>query len=78
MMDWSNPMAKAKPPESFNVTLRRVRDRTGWTREKLAYNVGVSVSTLLNWERGPITPRLDQIKRMAEIMGVTLEELIPG
>ena len=42
-----------------------------------AARIGVDVSALGKWERKTHTPSLGYIARMAEVYGVTIEELAP-
>ncbi len=42
--------------------LREILASSGWSQERLAYNLGVSFSTLNNWINGKTKPRLKAVK----------------
>ena len=44
--------------------------------EDLARKVGVSYATMWNWANGKSQPRADKAKKLAEALGVTVEELM--
>ena len=46
-----------------------IRKKNGWTQERLAQEVGVSFSTVNNWERGKRSPQPFLQKRLLEIAG---------
>ena len=46
------------------------------TQSELAILLGVTVATISNYERGEREPSIDNLKKMAEIFGVTVDELI--
>ena len=35
--------------------VRRIRQKNGWSQERLAHEIGVSFTTISNWERGKRT-----------------------
>ena len=46
------------------------------TQAELAILLGVSVMTISNYERGEREPSIENLKRMAEIFDVPIDELI--
>lgn len=54
------------------VTLRKLNDMT---QEELAEKVGVSRQALSKWESGETLPDLDRCRALAEIFGVTIDDL---
>ena len=42
----------------------------------LAKKMGVSESTIDKWRRGEALPRIDKLPRLAEILGVTINDLL--
>ena len=36
--------------------IRALRDRLGWSRERMAHELGVSASTIVRWEAGTTRP----------------------
>jgi putative transcriptional regulator len=56
-------------------TIRELRDAQGWSQAELAYRLGVSPSTIYNWESGRSEPRLAQFKELALMLGVRMEDI---
>ncbi|HID30196.1 MAG TPA: XRE family transcriptional regulator [Desulfobacterales bacterium] len=54
--------------------VRSIREKTGWTQEKLAQKVGVSFSTVNCWERGKRRPQPFLLKKLLELAGETSVE----
>jgi len=46
------------------------------TQAELAIMLGVTEMTISNYERGEREPSIDNLKKMADIFGVTVDELI--
>lgn len=60
-------------------TMRELRDEKGWTPADAASRIGVSVATIYNWETGKTEPKASQFRKLAEVYGVKMEEVIlPG
>ena len=62
----------------FAQRIRDFRTHRGMSQEQLADLVQVSVMTVRRWEWEQRVPRLEEIKRLAEALGVTVEELLNG
>jgi len=59
--------------------IRYYRIKEGLTQEQLAFDIETSASFLSNIERGVKKPSLQKVAQIAEILGVTVEDLIsPG
>lgn len=56
--------------------LRTLRQWRQWTQEELAEKLGWSVNTYAKIERGGVDVKLDKLKRIAEAMGVDVNELL--
>lgn len=54
-------------------TLRRERD---WKQHYVAEMVGVEIVTISRWENAARAPSIERVKKLAEIYGVSLEELL--
>ena len=52
------------------ATIRELRMRKFLTQAELAEKVGVSESTIAGWEAGRKSPRLRNIRKLAEALGV--------
>jgi len=57
--------------------LKRLRNKKGWSQEKLAREAGISYNTLIKIERGGIkNPRLETLIKLARALGVLIDKLI--
>lgn len=63
--------------ESFPIRLRRFRTAKGIKVKDMALQLGVSVSTYRDWEYGRAI-KGEPYPKMAEILSVTLNELLTG
>ncbi len=59
---------------NFNTELKRIRKSKGFTQEQLAEKVGVSAQAVSKWEMNSY-PDPQLLPRIAEILGVTIDEL---
>ena len=64
--------------EKFPEVLVSIRKHEGFSQSKLAELVGVSFMTIRRWESGEVIPRLDEVKKLSEVLHVTLDELLNG
>jgi len=53
--------------KQFGALLKRCRAEQEWPLKRVAYEMGVSVSVVSDWERGKRFPSKDNIKRLAEL-----------
>lgn len=56
--------------------LRGALERVGITAPKLARILDVNQSTVYNWTSGRFACSVEQLRRLAEILGVTTDELL--
>lgn len=56
----------------------RMRKAKGWSQGELARRAGIDRTRLGKWERGVHDPRLDDLTRLAEILGVEASLLVSG
>ena len=61
---------------SLGNNIREHRKRSGLSQEKLAELVGVSRQAVTKWETGQSAPSTDNLLRLAEIFGISLDVLI--
>ncbi|MCR4895197.1 MAG: helix-turn-helix domain-containing protein [Lachnospiraceae bacterium] len=59
----------------FNENLVRLRKIHQMTQEDIAAEVGVSRQAVAKWESGETIPDLDKCKLLAELFGVSLDDL---
>lgn len=58
------------------VTLPVARKIANITQKELAAVLGVSESTVVNWEKGRSEPTVTQALRISEIVGLPLDSII--
>ena len=63
---------------SFGDHLRALREAAGLSRAELARKASVPASTLRHWEGGRGMPGLPTLLRLAEALGVPVEQLAEG
>lgn len=58
------------------TTLRDLRIEKGYTLEQLAELLGVTPGAISHWENGLRTPGVIYFPKMAQALGVPIEELV--
>ena len=58
--------------------LKECRERKGYTQKELAELVGVTQAAIAQFELGSTLPNIKTAVRLAEILGVTCEQLVKG
>jgi transcriptional regulator with XRE-family HTH domain len=62
---------------TLGVLVRDRRKALGYSREKLAAEVGCSLSTIIGIEKGTVDcPRGKTLRGLSEVLGVTTDELL--
>jgi transcriptional regulator with XRE-family HTH domain len=56
--------------------LREYREAAGATRPPIASLVGCSTQTLWRWETGRTTPNVDQLIALADVLSVSVDDLV--
>lgn len=56
--------------------IRRLRQKNGYTQEKLAELMDVSFQAVSAWERDEYRPDLDKLRKLADLFGVSVSSLI--
>ncbi|KOR32861.1 hypothetical protein TI05_04605 [Achromatium sp. WMS3] len=56
--------------------LRLMRKCKGWTQEQLAERIYLAVNTYAKIERGEVDIKLGKLEKIAEILGVDIQELL--
>ena len=64
--------------KTFAQQLRKIRKRTGITQEELAKKLNISSKTVQRWEWNERTPRMEEIKKLCEVLHVSEAELLNG
>ena len=60
----------------FHSNLVQLRKLNHMSQEDLAEKIGVSRQTLSKWETGESLPDIEKCKQLAELFGVTLDDLV--
>jgi len=65
----------SKTPHLKN--LKKLRNKKGWSQERLAREAGISYITLVKIERGNIqNPKLETLMKLAGALGVSIDKLV--
>ncbi len=56
-------------------TIRELRDAKGLTQLEVAYQLGVTPATVSNWERGVYEPKVTQLRALARLFGVSMDDI---
>lgn len=55
------------------ITLEAVRVNTGKTQKEWAEILGVSKTTVVNWEKGNTEPSLSVLREMSRLSGISMD-----
>ena len=58
------------------MNLRTIRKSNGLTLRQVAENVGVSESCICLYESGARKPNIDMLRKLAKVLGCTIDELL--
>lgn len=62
----------------MGMTLRAARVNAGMTQEDVHKQTGIARSTLISWERGKTSIRMDDLKTLCELYGTEVGEIDTG
>ncbi|GAB2460175.1 hypothetical protein GCM10027062_44750 [Nocardioides hungaricus] len=88
----AGPVPSRRQPETtwesfardLGHSLRRAREATGMSQERVAHAAGIASYTYQKFEKGesrpgmPLNPRLTTLVALSQVLGVSLEELLPA
>lgn len=60
----------------INMNLKKLREKDRYTQEEVAYKIGVSRQAVAKWENGGTVPDINNCLALAELYGVTLDDLV--
>lgn len=63
-------------PDATGARLRAARRGAALTQKELARELGVEAITVSRWERGVTSPSLPRLRRVAELTGTTVSDLV--
>jgi transcriptional regulator with XRE-family HTH domain len=61
--------------ETLGERLQKVRQRAGLSQSDLAEAADTPIGTIRNWEQGRRVPLFDAVIRVAQALGVSIDEL---
>ena len=61
---------------TIGESIRQVREERGYSRERLARQIGVHRMTILKWEYGVSKANIESIIAIADVLRVSLDELV--
>ncbi len=64
--------------KELGARLQKLRRQAGMSQQELADQLHVSRQSISKWELGTATPDLDNLVRLSELFGVSLDELVLG
>lgn len=59
----------------ITVRLAELRERKGLSQRQLAELLGVTSGAVGNWEAGTRIPRLPMLRKIARVLGVSIDEI---
>lgn len=62
----------------IGARIRSLRQARSLTQTELAARLGIAAATVVKWEAGQVEPRLRQLRSLAEVFGVTIDDLAWG
>lgn len=57
---------------------QQIRNQLGLKDTDVAKATGINQGTLSDWKKGRYTPKVDKLQTIADFLGVSLEQLLPG
>ena len=75
-MNTGRPASQPRTP--FGERLHAAREARGLSQAQVAEQLGMSQNAYACWERKPVALRPDQIEKLAEILGVSVDVLFNG
>lgn len=60
----------------MTMTLKAARVNAGLTQKAAAKALHVCTNTLIKWERGEASPRVDKAKQLCKLYGLSWEQII--
>lgn len=61
--------------QNFGIRLHELRLAAEMTQEELADEIGVTVESISNMERGIYGPKFDNLEKIADVLGIPVKEL---
>lgn len=65
-------------PKDVGFKISNFRFHRKFTQHDLALKLGVTASTVNNWEAGLRLPQIEKVEKLAKLMNITLAEFLYG
>lgn len=75
-MKWTNPTKNSTPDAVLAARLLQARKSAGMTRAYVAAATGISESSLWNWEHERKRPKCTHVALLADLYGVSMDDLV--
>ena len=62
--------------EISKLTLKQARNLAELTQSEASEKIGVSIYTLLNWEKGKTCPKVSVLDKIAEVYGIPKDMIV--
>lgn len=62
--------------EVKKLTLKQARNLAELTQSEASEKIGVSIYTLLNWEKGKTCPKVSMLDKIAEVYGIPKDMIV--
>lgn len=66
----------ASKPDEFRLQFRTIRERRGLTQVALGQRAGMAPASISHFETGQRVPSLESLVKLADALGVSVDELI--
>ena len=76
-MRYYNSVTIEKGGDKMNTVAER-REEAGLTQKQLAHLLGITQGAVSQWESGISKPRADTLKKLADLLNCTVDELLKG
>jgi len=63
-------------PEEFRLQFRTIRERRGLTQVALGQRAGIAPASISHFETGQRVPSLESLVKLADALGVSVDELL--
>jgi len=61
---------------TIDKKIRTLRENREWSQKQVAEHLDVSESTVQKWEKGVNVPPIDEAKRICQLFGASIDELM--
>lgn len=65
-----------RPRPAFGARLHALREAAGLSQQQVADRLGMTQAAYAWWERNPVALRPEQLQKLANALGISVEELV--